>query len=79
MPPAASTTRVEHRQMRGVRLVQSGDEPVDRPQRPIWRDHEARPAFARLTSFLFVGHGLERANDRRADGDDAMSAAPWRR
>jgi hypothetical protein len=66
----------EHRQMRGMRLVESGDERVDHSQRPFVRDHEARPAFARSRHSMFVGHGLERANDRRAHRDDAMSAAP---
>ena len=36
----------EHRQMRGVRLVEAGDHAVHRTQRPIRRDHEARPALA---------------------------------
>ena len=70
----AAATCFEHRQMRGLRLVQSGDQAADRAQRPLRRDHEARSIPRRETCPAFVGHGLERADDRRAHRDDARPA-----
>ena len=36
----------DHREMRGVRLVEAGDHAVHRTQRPVATDHETGPTFA---------------------------------
>src|SRR5690242_11683753 len=70
----ASRRRFEHEEVRGLRLVPAGQEPVDGAQAALGCDDEARDALGRCDGAVGVGSGLERAYGGRADGDDP--AAP---
>src|SRR5262245_25425939 len=61
--------------MGGVRFVETGDHAVHRAQRPPRTDHEIGPTLASGRRSPDVGDRLERAYDRRSDGDDTMTCS----
>jgi hypothetical protein len=61
--------------VRCARLVQSGDQPRDRTERPLARDHQRRPAAARVRSAALVGNRFERPHDGGANGNHAAAGA----
>src|SRR5215203_6649551 len=67
---------LEHRQVRGNRLVKASDDRVDDAKWSIVCDDETRPTLARRGRAALVGDSLERANDGGTDRDDAVSATP---
>ena len=61
--------------MRRFRLVQAGEEPVDRADAPVGGDDETRPSLACRHRAVRPRDGLERADDGCARGDDATAPA----
>src|SRR5262245_35708114 len=59
-----------------TRFMQAGDQARHRPERPIRRDDEIRPTLAWRCRRTLVRHRLERADDRRPDGEDTTAFAP---
>src|SRR5215218_6958302 len=62
---------LEQLQVRRLALVPTGEQPVDRAERPLRGHNEARPAAAFTYGAARLGDGLERPHDGRADGDHA--------
>ena len=59
-------------EMAFARLVHAGEDRVDDAQRRVVLDAPVRDAVAGAHA-LVIGGGLERADDRRADRDDALA------
>ena len=59
----------EHSEMGGTRFVQTCEQPVKRPDAPLWCDHQARPSFACVHASVGVGHSFECAHSSGANGD----------
>ena len=70
-------TRLEHLQMRRLRLVPAGDQPVDDAQPTIRGDHQPGPAGAGAGRIVAARDGLQRAHNSRTDGDDPTPPAPY--
>ncbi len=62
--------------MRRLGLVPARQQAVDGAQPALGRDDEVGPPGARAHVAARVGHGLQRADDGGADGDDAAAPAP---
>src|SRR4051794_39862458 len=63
----------QHRQVRGSRLVETGEQSTDGPNAALRCDDLVRPPFARMGYALSVGDSLKRAYDRCSDGDHPSS------
>ena len=71
----AAGDRLEHRQVRRLGLVPSGEQAVDRADRAVRRDHGLGPATAGVDLATLVDHRLEGPHHGGADGDDAAALA----
>src|SRR5918997_2226264 len=63
--------RLQHRQVGGAWLVQAGQHRVHGPDATLWRDDQARPAFAGVRGAVRFCDGFERPHDGRPDRDDS--------
>ena len=64
--------------MRRPRLVKPGEQPVDRLDAALGRDHRLGPPAAAAHPPGRVDRGLQRPDHRRADRDDPPAAAAYR-
>src|SRR5918997_4855939 len=63
--------RLQHRQVGGARLVQAGQHRVHGSNATLWRDDQARPAFAWVRGAVRFCDGFESPHDGRPDRDDS--------
>ena len=61
--------RLEHHQVRRLRLVPAGEQAVDRRHRRVGGDHDVGPAATGVHDAAVVGDGGQRADDGGAGGD----------
>ena len=65
----------EHHQVRGARLVQSGNQGVHGPDGPAACDDQTRPSLARERGPRSIGDRLERTHDGCSHGHHSMTGA----
>src|SRR6266571_1702572 len=61
--------RLQQQQVRGLRFVPAGDQPVHDLGRPVRPEDEVGPAAPRADRAVRLGEALQRARHRGADGD----------